>query len=412
MIRKILYIIILAFIALSASAQYSKPSDVPKPQIGSTQPWVVDPENILSQPMQQRINARLQALNDSTTVEAVVVMLPGIDGEDIDLYANELFDSWGIGRKNSNGILLLVARDDRRYVIRTGRGMEGTIPDIVAGRIGRRLLKPAFKARDYDRGIDAATAEIVRYASDPAAAAELRAAEDAADREEILDILLCCLLICAAATLLIGIYVILYATSKKDRYHKYLGMRPLARALPYLAIFMVGMPLLVYFPLKALMRRWRDGEHPCPNCKAPMIKQDEEHDNYFLTPAQDAEERFNSVDYDVWTCPNCNERVIYAFNNPDSNFHECSQCHARTAKLVGDTVVQRPTASREGVGMRQYKCLNCKHVDNRPYRIAKQVAPTIVVVPGGGHGSGGFGGGGFGGFGGGSTGGGGASGGW
>ena len=91
---------------------------------------------------------------------------------------------------------------------------------------------------------------------------------------------------------------------------------------------------------------------------------------------------------------------------------ECEHCHARTAKLTADKVVVQPTVSREGLGVKEFTCLNCHHRMGRNYRIAK-LAPVVIAPIGGGRG-GGFGGGGSigGGFGGGFTGGGGASGGW
>ena len=92
---------------------------------------------------------------------------------------------------------------------------------------------------------------------------------------------------------------------------------------------------------------------------------------------------------------------------------ECDNCHARTAKLTGDKIVVQPTVSREGLGVKEFTCLNCHHRMGKNYRIAK-LAP-VIVAPIGGGGRGGFGGGGGsigGGFGGGFTGGGGASGGW
>ena len=144
-----------------------------------------------------------------------------------------------------------------------------------------------------------------------------------------------------------------------------------------------------------------------------MNKIDEEHDNDYLTPAQDTEEKLNSVDYDVWVCPNCGETDIIPFDNADSEYSVCPLCGSKACYLVSDRVIRKPTTRREGQGVKTYYCKNCHQKSQKPYDIAKVPVPPVVILPPGGGGGGGFGGG-FGGgsFGGGATGGGGASGGW
>ena len=117
------------------------------------------------------------------------------------------------------------------------------------------------------------------------------------------------------------------------------------------------------------------------------------------------------MDYDVWLCPSCGETDVLPYVNRASSFRECEQCHARTARLSAERILRQPTTAAEGRGVREYSCLNCRHITRVPYTIARK--PPVVVVPLGGGGGGNFGGGSFGGgFGGGMTGGGGASGGW
>ena len=126
------------------------------------------------------------------------------------------------------------------------------------------------------------------------------------------------------------------------------------------------------------------------------------------------EEKIKSVDYDVWVCDTCGEVDVFPFFNKNTPYRECPVCHAKAATLVGDRLIRRPTALKEGEGMKTYKCRNCGNTANVPYVIPADDVPVIVPFIGGfGSGRGGGFGGGFGGsFGGGSTGGGGASGGW
>ncbi len=176
----------------------------------------------------------------------------------------------------------------------------------------------------------------------------------------------------------------------------------------------IGVPLVASLPLIITLYRWRNRTRRCPRCNARMRKLDEASDNAYLTEAQDLEERLDSVDYDVWLCPECGETDIYPFVKRGSAYKECPVCHARTERHTSTRVLRQPTTLREGIAQKTYACRHCGNIRTEDHAIPK--LPPVVVAPiGGGRsgGGGGFGGGSFGGgFGGGSTGGGGASGGW
>jgi uncharacterized protein len=197
----------------------------------------------------------------------------------------------------------------------------------------------------------------------------------------------------------------------KDRHEKYRRMRKFQPITGIAAFFCLGLPALIYFPVRYYLNKWRNGEHICPNCGSAMQKLDEETDNNYLTPAQDREEQLNSVDYDVWLCPTCGETDVYPYENPQSNLSVCPLCGAKACQLISDRIIAQPTSYREGYGERQYRCLNCGGITKKSYKIPKSATPVVIIPGGGGFRSsgGGFGGGSFGG---GSTGGGGASGGW
>ena len=144
-----------------------------------------------------------------------------------------------------------------------------------------------------------------------------------------------------------------------------------------------------------------------------MNKLDEVHDNYYLTPSQDLEEQLNSIDYDVWLCPNCGEKDVIPYVNQRSSYTVCPQCGAKACSLTSDRIITKPTTKLNGQGMKTYSCANCHKSYYKSYIIPKVAAEVPIIIGGiGGRGGGGFGGGIGGGFGGGMTGGGGASGGW
>jgi uncharacterized protein len=116
---------------------------------------VTDVANVLSTEQRQILEQKLVALDDSTSNQIAIVLIPTLDGYGVEEYANKLFRDWGIGSKGTNnGVLILAAIDDRKVWIEVGYGLEGAIPDIVASDIYRKKIVPAFKEGNYYRGLD------------------------------------------------------------------------------------------------------------------------------------------------------------------------------------------------------------------------------------------------------------------
>lgn len=117
----------------------------------------------------QEINAleqKLVAYNDSTSTQIAVVIISSLGGYPIDDYSFQLAERWGIGQKDkNNGVLVFVAKDDRKVFIATGYGMEGVMPDGLVKRIIETDIKPAFRQGDYYGGLDRATDSMFRLAA-------------------------------------------------------------------------------------------------------------------------------------------------------------------------------------------------------------------------------------------------------
>jgi uncharacterized protein len=126
---------------------------------------VTDAAGILSEAEKSALEQKLVAVDDSSSNQIAVVIIKSLQDRPIEEYATKLFRTWGIGnKKTNNGVLLLVAVDDRKVKIETGNGLEGAIPDIVAGDIIRNRIAPAFKAGNYYKGIDEATDALAQAA--------------------------------------------------------------------------------------------------------------------------------------------------------------------------------------------------------------------------------------------------------
>ena len=126
---------------------------------------VTDLAGVLSPEQKQALENKLVAIDDSSSNQIAVVILPTLDGNPIEEYATKLFRTWGIGnKKTNNGILLLIAIQDKKIRIETGYGLEGAIPDITANSIIDNDIKPAFRQQAYYEGIDKATDDIAKAA--------------------------------------------------------------------------------------------------------------------------------------------------------------------------------------------------------------------------------------------------------
>lgn len=412
------YTVLLAIAIMAVvGVQARSLDDVPNVHVADRTRFVSDPAGYLSSGAVARADSILASVWRASTAEPVAVIVENIDGNDIDISATELFEKWGLGKKDKdNGVLLLVSMEDRKAVIRTGYGVEGVLPDVVCNRILQQIMLPAFKNGDYDGGIVNTLSAMRDIMTTPEAVDELRSeyANDATAGKE--DHFFRNYLI-FGVVVFVGMLVILlvvYCGSRSmERHDRYEKLRKLK--LPYLVMTVgfIGIPVMSYLLLSYLMRRVRLQRLRCRNCDQRMRLIDEVHDNDYLTPAQDMEEQLNSVDYDVWHCDNCGENEIIPFVNHHAGFSVCPNCGARAAVYESNVVVRQPTELNDGVGRKTYFCKNCRKRREELYKIAKIIAPPVIIggIGGGGR-SGGFGGFGGGGFGGGHTGGGGASGGW
>ncbi len=117
--------------------------------------YVNDFAGVMSAQQQQELEALLTNFErQSGGVEIAVVTIQSVPEADVDGYAVDLFAAWGIGKKGAdNGLLILAAINDRRGRIEVGYGLEGIIPDAVAGRVLRQVIFPEFKKGDYGNGL-------------------------------------------------------------------------------------------------------------------------------------------------------------------------------------------------------------------------------------------------------------------
>jgi uncharacterized protein len=143
------------------------------PDVPTPPRLVNDFVNILSATEREALERKLVAFDDSTSNQITIAIVRSLDGYDISEYSFALGRKWGIGQRGkNNGILILWSPSDRKYFIATGYGLEGAVPDAVAGQIGRDYLGNNFRDEQYYRGLDQATTALMQrmrgeYTADP-----------------------------------------------------------------------------------------------------------------------------------------------------------------------------------------------------------------------------------------------------
>lgn len=127
--------------------------------------FVNDFAKVMQPAAAQKLEGILRALEKKTGVEIAVVTVTSLDELPIEDYAVDLYKEWGIGKKGvDEGVLILVAPNEKRVRIEVGYGLEGALNDAQAGRIIRGGMVPFFKKNDFTRGIVAGTQAVVGVA--------------------------------------------------------------------------------------------------------------------------------------------------------------------------------------------------------------------------------------------------------
>lgn len=151
---KTIICVIAVFLSGTVSAQFEIPA---KPAAGKGQTSVYDYVNLLDAGQKTALESKLLRYADSTSTQIVVAIIGTTNGEDISMVTANWGQKWGIGQADEdNGILILLARDDRHIDIGTGYGIEYRLTDLMAERIINRVIIPEFKRGDYYNGLDKA----------------------------------------------------------------------------------------------------------------------------------------------------------------------------------------------------------------------------------------------------------------
>ena len=122
--------------------------DVPR-----LQGYVNDYAGMISPSAKSKIEEELRAFEQSDSTQIVILTIPSLEGENIEEFSIKVAEVWKIGQqRKDNGVLFIVSKQERKIRIEVGRGLEGKLTDLMAGRIIDQVIKPRFKQGDFDGG--------------------------------------------------------------------------------------------------------------------------------------------------------------------------------------------------------------------------------------------------------------------
>ena len=131
---------------------------------------IVDAANVIPQATRATLEPRLEALETKSGVQLVVATVKSLDGQAIEPYANELFRHWKLGEATkNNGVLLLIAPNERKVRIEVGYGLEGTLTDALSKIVIANAIAPRFKAGDFGAGVERGVDDIITILTTDAA---------------------------------------------------------------------------------------------------------------------------------------------------------------------------------------------------------------------------------------------------
>lgn len=354
--------------------------DVPSPRgpgiIGS----VSDPKDYIDFVSEQRINELLFELEQKSSVEVAVVMLPSIGQEVPKDFAVKLFNTWNIGKADTdNGLLILTVMDQRRTEFEVGYGLEGILTDVVCYRIGVNEIVPSFKQGNFGSGIENAVLRVKEFLENPAAIDEVYGYSVVHEEQEFewrwYHILL---LIYGLLCVIFGFWYFGQAfdiqLSKDDYYDKYHRLDKLKFGCTQV---LFPLPMLFFSRMaKKRLEKYRYAPRFSKINGKPLLLKDEWKENSFLEEAQILEEKLNSVRYDVWVTDDESDIMILEYEGPNGRkYSHCKECGYKTFGKQKSKLTKRPTYNEKGLRTDHYECKNCN------YREKKEVIIDEVPRP-------------------------------
>ena len=299
--------------------------------------WVSDMANVIGDSEKQSLNATISQLEKKTSAEIAVVTVRNTGNLIPKDFATKLLNLWGIGKKDKdNGVLVLLATDDRRIEVETGYGVEGLLPDGKIGGILDNNVVPEFKQGEFGKGLLAgvqAMADVI--AKGESAESQPVPAEPVHLRSSFL------------GWIIVFVWI----------------------------VFLSGFVTLAIYIIRRSRVRY------CKQCGQKMRRLTEEQDDAYLSYDQRVEEGLGSVNYKVWRCDSCQISTIERSIRHLSKYEDCPKCKHRTV-YVSSYVLKEPTYEREGLEEIKRVCRfpKCDYSDVEDRETPRRIRPSTATA--------------------------------
>jgi uncharacterized protein len=355
--------------------------DVPSPRgegiIGS----ISDPKDFIDFATEQRINELLHELEQESSVEVAVVLLPSIGEEVPKDFAVKLFNTWRIGKADTdNGSLILIVMDQRRTEFEVGYGLEPILTDVVCYRIGVNEIVPNFKIGAYGQGIERAVARVKEFIESPEVINEVYGYgidyEEESFQWQWYHLLF---LLYGIACSAIGLWYFGQALdiqlSKDDYYDKYHRLDKLKFGCVQ---FLFPLPMIFFAKMvQKRLQRYRTAPRFSKKNGLPMTVLTNYDEIDYLEEAQWVEEDIRTILYDVWITEDKSDIMILEYEGPNGrNYSNCKECSYKTFGKVSSLVLVAATYDHGGTRIDKYECRNCNYQEEKDIKIPKKSRPS------------------------------------
>ncbi|HET6764945.1 MAG TPA: TPM domain-containing protein [Longimicrobiaceae bacterium] len=325
--------------AATESTRAKRSSTLPGGYPRARDDYVNDRGDLLLQADRDSIRAVFRRLRRDTGIHATLLTIGSIHDyatpdSTVEAFATHLFNAWGVGDSIRNdGVLMLVARRDRKVRIELGRGYDARY-DARMERVIQSSILPYFRDDEYRAGIRAGATSLAEEIARPFPVDTPYTVQPA------------------------------YAL-------------PAGSSTAGVQVAAIAILLTLLVAALVLYAQWRErnGPRDCGHCGKRMERLDEAGDDVYLESGQQMEERLGSVDYDVWKCTGCGGHQIIPYNSWLSGYGSCPGCHRRTLS-TRTTTLESPTYDSQGRDEVNRDCRNCGFHDSDVIWTPRRTRPT------------------------------------
>jgi len=356
--------------------------DVANPKKKGGTGYISDPNDYISSFEEQELNSIIWDIEQKSTAQIAVVILPSIGTEVPKSFAVDLFEKWSIGQADTdNGLLILTIMDQRRTEFEVGYGLEPILTDVVCYRIGTSEIVPNFKQGNFGKGLIEAVKKVQLFLDNPEVIDEIysnKINHQTSNNTGVPVLFFYILGFYAMVCLLffIGYYGIAYdiERSKDDYYDKYHRLKKLKVGC---LLFLFPLPLIFFNKLiKRRLKNYRYAPRfSSVNGKALILK-DEWAENAFLEKAQILEESLESIRYDVWVTHDESDILVLEYEGSSRKYSDCQECNYKTFGKSKTVVLKSANYNRSGERKVYFDCRNCHYKEEKIEIIPQLVQHT------------------------------------